>query len=344
MILLQASHATQIPAGEAGGWYQLLPKGAIPSRDGRGPWKLTQPETVLAAFARMQIDLPVDYDHQALEAANKQGPVPAAGWIKELAAREDGIWARIEWTERAAACLEAKEYRYLSPVFLYDKTGEVKAITMAALTNTPNLFLQAAASRQGDAMDELLERLRYLLNLPLTTTPEELVTHLDKLKVMIAGSETATAAASALRQALNLGEDAGVGDLLTAANARLAAPPDPAQWVPMETYQQAANSLHQLQEDQRAADATGLVQAAMAAGKVTPAQEAWALGYARADLDGFKAFVEKAPVLVQAANRQGQPPSTVTPRTTLTEDQQLVAAACGISPEDYLKTLNAEKE
>ena len=57
-------------------------------------------------------------------------------------------------TDRAAAMIEAGEYRYLSPVFRYDsETGEVLELLHVALTNTPALDgmdpvrLLAAASR-----------------------------------------------------------------------------------------------------------------------------------------------------------------------------------------------------
>ncbi len=41
-------------------------------------------------------------------------------------------------------------------------------------------------------MDELLERLRYLLNLPVTTTAEEIAAQLDKLKAQIGADAAAT--------------------------------------------------------------------------------------------------------------------------------------------------------
>jgi phage I-like protein len=36
-----------------------------------------------------------------------------------MQAREDDIWALVEWTEKAAAHIKAREYRYLSPVLFY---------------------------------------------------------------------------------------------------------------------------------------------------------------------------------------------------------------------------------
>lgn len=35
--------------------------------------------------------------------------------------RDGAIWGRVEWTERAAAAIRAREYRFLSPSFGFDK-------------------------------------------------------------------------------------------------------------------------------------------------------------------------------------------------------------------------------
>ena len=45
-------------------------------------------------------------------------------------------------------------------------------------------------------------------------------------------------------------------------------------------------------------DADEEVQKALKAGKITAAQSGWAKSYALKDMDGFKGFVEKAPVVV----------------------------------------------
>ncbi|RWE48621.1 MAG: hypothetical protein EOS24_34125, partial [Mesorhizobium sp.] len=79
-------------------------------------------------------DLAIDYDHQTVFGAipGVGGKAPAAGWIKELQARDDGIFGRVEWTAAASAAIKAGEYRYLSPVFFHEKTtGRVLAIRMA---------------------------------------------------------------------------------------------------------------------------------------------------------------------------------------------------------------------
>jgi phage I-like protein len=262
---------------------------------------------VLDAFAAHGAYLPIDYDHQSLTAEEKAGPVPAAGWIKELQAREDGIWARVEWTPRAAELLANKEYRYLSPVFRYQaKTGKVVALTGAGLTHNPNLYLQAVASRkESHAVEELLERLIYLLNLPVTATPDDVVAELQKL---IDRLKTAEAAASQARE------------------------PDPAKYVPIDLHKQVADQLAALQAELARREAEAAVEAAMSARKVSPGMKEWALSYASRDLEGFKAFVAAAPEIVpEGAHRRTESAHGV----VLTDEDRIAIRLLGMTEEAF---------
>lgn len=59
-----------------------------------------------------QLQIPIDYEHQTLQDVQ----APAAGWIKNIVLRNDGIYGDVDWTDRAADYLKNREYRYLSPV------------------------------------------------------------------------------------------------------------------------------------------------------------------------------------------------------------------------------------
>ena len=90
-------------------------------------------------------DLVIDYDHSTLSAGDGE-PKPAAGWLKRIDDQPDTdgvLWGEAEFTERAARMLDAREYKYISPVTdwgVKDKTtGEAQGatITSIALTNSP---------------------------------------------------------------------------------------------------------------------------------------------------------------------------------------------------------------
>jgi phage I-like protein len=293
-------------------WVHLIPAGTFSGRDGRGPYTLDA-QAVLAAYAANGADLPIDYDHQSLTADEKAGPVPAAGWIKELQAREDGIWARVEWTPRAAELLAHKEYRYLSPVFRY-RTGDgrVVALSGAGLTHNPNLYLRAAASRKESHAMTIPEKLAALLGVPADCTEDEAVAACQRLI-----------------------------DRIEAAEAAHARQPDPAQYVPIALHKQVADQLAALQADLARREAEAAVEAAMSARKVSPGMKEWALAYASRDLEGFRAFVAAAPEIVaEGAHRR-----TVSAHgAALTDEDRLAAKLLGMTEEAFAQAKQSIKE
>ena len=97
------------------------------------------------------IDIVIDYEHQTL----KNIQAPAGGWIRKLILKNDGVYAEVEWTERAKSYLRNREYRYLSPVVQIRKSDRrVSRIHSVALTNAPAIngmkpIINSAAVHDG---------------------------------------------------------------------------------------------------------------------------------------------------------------------------------------------------
>ncbi len=120
----------------------------ITGRDGRS-WNLPNPHTLIADFTARNQPLVVDWEHSSEHRAPQGLDAPAAGWIDQLEARNGAIWGHVGWTPKAVQQLQAKEYRFLSPVFTYRKTdAAIVALTSAGLTNQPNLNLTALNQEQ----------------------------------------------------------------------------------------------------------------------------------------------------------------------------------------------------
>ena len=137
--------------GEVPALVEVLPAGpVITGRDGR-TWLNDNPAGILAAFMAEGKDLPIDWEHSSERKAPQGEQAPAAGWMKGMQLGPDGIIrATVEWTPRGVESIKNREYRYLSPVFLFDRqTNAIKRITSAGLTNRPNLLLRAL-NRQED--------------------------------------------------------------------------------------------------------------------------------------------------------------------------------------------------
>ena len=127
--------AMLLPEDGVPDWVQLLPKGPhVPARDGRKPYRIDDAERVVRdSMTAGAGRLVMDYNHQTDYAAQPGvgGRAPAAGWIKELSARDDGIWGLVEWTPAAKAAVANREYRYVSPVVDHDVRGRVSRIVRA---------------------------------------------------------------------------------------------------------------------------------------------------------------------------------------------------------------------
>jgi phage I-like protein len=162
MITTLLSHLMQ-PDGAAPDWVRLMPAGTFRAKDGRGPWTLANAEAVIAASMATGA-LVLDENHATDLAAKSGQPAPAQGWIVELAAREDGIWGRVEWTSAGTALLAARAYRGISPSFVADKAGRVLRLVRAALTNDPALPELLQLQNQEPSME--LTPLREALGLP----------------------------------------------------------------------------------------------------------------------------------------------------------------------------------
>jgi len=139
------------------GRVQILPDGVFKTLDGRPNglpgFVVKNPEKLLALAAAQKNDFVIDYEHQTLNAESNGKPNPAAGWFNGSAIQYvpgEGFFAEaVNWTGTATSFIENDEYRYLSPVFEYDKkTGEVLRLLHFGLVNTPAIdgMLEAAVA------------------------------------------------------------------------------------------------------------------------------------------------------------------------------------------------------
>ncbi len=304
----------------------------------------------------------IDYEHQTLRAIKNGQPAPAAGWFKKLEWRgNDGLFAvDVEWTNAAAEMILAGEYRFISPVFNYSKSGHVLQILHAALTNTPALddmdeVMLAAASvlainstSEGNAgMDELLEQLRWMLNLPLSTTQEEVMAELMKLIKRLSNDEGTAAASVNLLQMLDQ------HDTQIAALTAQVTTPDPVKWVSVDVMHQAVSEAVTQAQANIAALASqqcdGLITAALSDGRLLPAQKAWAESLAKANPDSLKSFLDKAPKIAALTQTQtgGTPPAGSPPAAREEDDGEVDMAICsllGTDPKQIAEFIKGEKK
>ena len=127
-------------------WVQLLPAGPdVVGRDGRS-WKMADPGAVVGATLALNRPLAVDWEHSSEYLAPKGHEAPASGWIEGLDVRQGAVWGKIDWTPGARNQVASREYRFISPTFVFDAISkQIKRPTGAGLTNNPNLEMVALA-------------------------------------------------------------------------------------------------------------------------------------------------------------------------------------------------------
>ena len=288
--------------------FRLLPYGRFRAADGSGRPKEVAAGWLLAPdqAQRMAADLQaragqmvIDYEHQTLSAAQNGQPAPAAGWIGRLEARADGLYAvDVTWTGRAAAMIQAREYRYISPVFDYAVPGgEVLSLAHVGLTNDPGLDgltdLAALRARAGLGSDDFT-KLTPTIYPPMEAPMKELLKALGLVETATEAEALTALAALKNTQATEL-----------AALKAKAAQPDPAQFVATATLTavqgqlaQANAELTALKSQAAEAEVETVVAAALTAGQLIPATEGWARELGKSDLAALKSFLAAAPVVV----------------------------------------------
>lgn len=289
---------------------QVTPDGDFNPIDGREmdvpAWRMNaaNAKRVIATHAQRKTPLVVDYEHQTLHKEKNGQPAPAAAWFEGFVYRPgQGLFASAKPTARASQLINDDELKFFSPVFEYDKQGNVIQVLMGAFTNTPAIDgmaaaeLTAAASSQFSnpagsagysteipAMEEFLAKLRAALGLANDASADAVVSAITKLTADKTASDTQLAAASAQ---------------LTAAGK-----PDPSKFVPIETFNALQKDVAALSQQQRT-DAVGtLIEEGEKQHKLTAATSAWFRDFATKDLEGARTWLKSAPAIAALSGMQ----------------------------------------
>lgn len=259
------TNTVEIDAGSE--WLKIVPVGYFPNHhDGAHQIEKKHIDEMKKNFDASSVDLLFDYEHRSL-----CGNSLAAGWGKELEAREDGLYVKApEWTARAQEMIAAKEYRYLSPVYRLttkNKLGVEIGATLVSvgLTNTPYFdneidgITNSVESEDMKFTKEFLAR----LGLPEDATAEQVEEKVNSLFTA---------------QPVGSGEEAALKERIV-----------------------------RLEEEQQLAAAEAMVNSAIDAGKILPAEKQVWINSAMTDPTATKAVLEAKPRANAMPVRMQQP-------------------------------------
>ena len=325
--------------GHAPNEIRLFPAGKFKAKDGRphtvDNWYIDEAiaKKVIAASAQMQDQTLIDYEHQTLYAQANGQPAPAAAWFKTLEWRVDGLYATgVEWTAAAAEAIKSKEYRYISPVFPYDKkTGAVTAVIMAALVNYPAIDgledLAAAHFNFKKEEEEIVDKeLIKLLDLDKEADQRSVNEAIVALKVQ----------ADKVADLQALADKSADMETEMAALKANTGNPDPAKFVPVATMTALQQEVAALRNQINSKESGDLIEIAMTDGRLLPAQQSWAESL---DVVALKAYLKDAQPIAGLANSQtnGQGPIAAG-ADGLDGDEVAMCKALGLGHDDFKKT------
>lgn len=310
-------------------WIMVMPAGQVTCNDGR-EFVNDQPEAMVEAFNANPLDLPVDFEHGSEVLRGSGQRYDVAGYVKELQARPEGLFARIEWSKKGRAAIEDGEYKYVSPSFLYSgKTGRALRLDSVALTATPAISsLPALASRR-----------------PGSPQPHKEETAMDR---------------KALCAKLGLDPDkvsddailAAIGELQSDVKTLRASAESPSldKFVPRADYDKVAGERDEAKQalasrhaEDSKAKAEALVSKGIEDGKIAPASKEFYLTMCAKEggLKEVETFLASAPKVMPSKPDVKDPPDTN--KANLTAEQRKVAKQLGMSAEDYAEQLKADQ-
>jgi len=368
-------NTTDVLFGEDG-YIQALPDGHFAAVDGRpddvpgGKWLMDA-----AAFAALKAntphkagDLVIDYEHQTLNKEQNGQPAPASGWfnIDDLQYRQgQGLFIKPRFTDNAIAYLNAKEYRYFSLVFGYDKaTGRPQFIHSAALTNRPGVdgMLPLASLAALAALNTSLNP-----HQPSQSTDTEEL-HVNPLlrKILAALGVDVPEAATALTAEQEVSALSALDTLTTAANsvdglkqevAALSAKSpqvqsptiDLTKYVPIATVNALREQLVALTAENGVLTVEQTVKAAIDEGKAFECERQYLIDLGKQSMAALTANLgERVAIAALTAKQTTTVPDPNKDKDTklaaLTADQIKLADSWGMSHADFAKALAAEQE
>lgn len=289
-------------------WVQLLPAGTSRGKDGRGPFRVEDPDAIIANSIKLAANtggmLAVDYNHSTDLAAPDGKPSPAAGWVMRMENRNGEVWGLVEWTPTGLLAVRNREYRFLSPVIMHTPDGVVRSVARAAVTNDPNLTMAALNAAKKEATmetDTLLAELRTALGLQ------------------------GTADGAAILEA--------VKKLLTDNNTT-----DPTKFVPFETFAATVAELNRVNSGISETAAKNAVEKEIENGTIMPFMRDWAVQLCTANkpaFDGFVARMAKPMKTLFASQLDGRSPFDDIGSGN--DDDKEISRNLGLSADDVAK-------
>lgn len=298
-------------SGKAPDWIELVPSGEFSGRDGRA-WLNDQPERIVKRFNQNAQPLILDWEHASEHKAPQGDPTPAAGWIEDMEVRKGSVWGRVDWTERGRETVANREYRFISPVLVYQKPSRrVVDLASVGLVGRPNLHLKALnraeISPEKNKENNIMDLGKVYLALDLTdgANEEQILKAINRLK-------------ADYEKALNSADS-----------------PDLDKFVPRADFDKLKSkanefekALNTFKDDALSKEIETAIGKALEDGKIVPASADYHKAQCRTEggLERFQDFVKSAPVIAGASGLEDK---ALNKKESISDEDRWVAEQLG---------------
>lgn len=346
--LIALAAATALPEigsdGAVPEWIHLLPtaEGEIQTYDGRGPYKITDLASIIAASVLREPGILIDENHCTDLRPGEE--VHARGWIKELQARADGLWGRVEWTPRGQRLVKTKAYRAISPVLVLDPSDKttVRQLPRASLVNVPNLRGLAALNTEETSLMEGMSKIAEKLGLPSDATLDQILAKIGSM----GEAKPDTALQSALTEiGTTVGLPTGTPDAIVAAvKVKTAGGSDVVALQSQITTLQS--ELTTLQTAGKRAASEAYVDGEVRKGRtgINATNRETLISLHMSQPDQAKVIIEAQPVVTPSAIVPNAAPPVGEDVVSLNAEQTLVADQLGIPHDKFLAALKVDSK
>lgn len=346
-MMAQLPLASYAEAGSAPEWIHLLPApadGLVQTSDQRGPYTMAPFAEIIANTFAVRDAFEIDTNHASFLAAPRGEAAPAMGWVREMQARADGLWGRVEWTAEGRKLVAGRAYRGISPVVMHDAAKKITSLANASLVNRPNLRGLAALHAEETSMS-FMERLAKMLGLPETATEDEIMAALEAK--MAKKADDTDAPDVAMQAAITqIGTALGVTDGSTAAIIAAAqATAKPTELLALQSeIASLTTKLNGVSDDRARDTATAFVDGEIRKGRtgVKPLRDRY-IAMHMADPTGTAELINAMPCLIGGSTALLAPASDGT-TAALNAEESTIATMLGLSAEDFTAARKAELE
>lgn len=325
---------------------QLTPvlQGEIATFDGRGPFQLKDAAAVIAASMALERGILIDENHSTDLAAPTGKEAPARGWIKELVARPDGIWGRVEWTKAGRELVADKAYRGISPVMsLHPDKKTVRAIPRASLVNLPNLRGMNALNQEQPMGP--MAKLAAALGLAEDASEDAILAAIKALKDKKPEGDMPALQSALADVGVALGVEAGAKPEAIVAAAKLAKGGTDSLVALQSQVTSLTTELTTLKTAGQRSASEAFVDKAIADRRagVNAGNRADLIALHMAQPEAAEKLITGMPML-SPTNTILTPPAAKDGAVSLNAEQIAACTALGVSQEAYAKTLAAEQK